>query len=143
MFNAEELGHDSCFTKLSDALLISKKYLYNLPCIKIISLALEDAYKDIFIEDATPKWNISLLKEQKTDGDFIGYDILGWDTGGFHSYLCNGLNKDIESKYSLEINDLGLIQNQYSQVKEFAEYIEGQGEPVIWLPFAVYEHSLK
>ena len=78
----------------------------------------------------------------KNDGQFIGYDIIGLEWGGFiHSYLCNGLQKDIAEKFPLTVNDYSLIQNPYEQVKEFADYIQGKGEPVYWIPVAMYEHT--
>jgi len=143
LYDERSLDVDSRFTKLSDALLFCKKYLYNQPNIKVVSLALEKAYKDAFIEEAGKCLNATLLENQKNDGDFLGYDILGWEFGSFHTYLCNGLNQDISDKYPLEVNKYGLLQNPYSQVKIFSEYIDGEGEPVMWLPFAVYEHLLK
>jgi len=141
--NEHKLDVDSRFIELSDALLFCKKYLYNLSNIKVISIALEDIYKEIFIQDAGENLNCNLLIHKKCDGNFLGYDILGWDWSAFHSYLCNSLNEDISEKYSLEINDNGLISNLYFQVKDFSEFIDGKGEPVIWLPYSVYEHDME
>lgn len=143
LYYKHELCVDGRFAKLSDALWFCDKYLYNLSDIKVISISLEGIFKNAFIEDVGENLNMCLLTKQEFNGDFLGYDILGWDWSGFHSYLCNGLHKDISNKYNLEINDFGLIQNPYSQVKEFAEYIEDKGEPVNWLPFAIYAHTPK
>ena len=142
LYEEHKLDVDSRFNELPNALLFCKKYLSNQPNMRVISIALEDTYKDVFIEDAGENLNVAILCEQKNDGKLLGYDILGWDWSSFHSYLCNGLNKDISDKYPLEINEFGLIQNPYSQVKEFAKCINGMGEPVLWLPFAVYSHEV-
>jgi len=142
LYNERKLDVDSRFIRFSDALLFCKKYLYNKPNAKVISIALESAYKDAFIEEVDRCLNATLLEHRKSDGDFLGYDILGWDFSYFHTYLCNGLNQDISSKYLLDVNKYGLLQNPYSQVKIFSEYIDGKGEPVMWFPFAVYEHQL-
>jgi hypothetical protein len=144
LFDMCKIDFDSRFACLSDALDLTKKYLYNLSEIKIISIALENEFKDIFLEDVAEDLKIPAFSdERKNDGVFLGFDILGYDQCSFHSYLCNGLSKDIANRYHLEINDYGLIQNPYSQVKEFAEYIQGKGEPVDWLPFAVYGHQIE
>jgi hypothetical protein len=72
----------------------------------------------------------------------FGYEILGWDNGGFHSYLCNGFEKNISREYELAINEFGVIQNSYTMVKEFAKYLADKGgEPLIWLPFSIFELS--
>lgn len=141
LYDEHNLDVDGRFVKLSDARLFCKKYLYNKPNIKIISLALESAYKDVFVEEVDGCLNAPLLENKKNDGDFLGYDILGWDYSYFHTYLCNSLNENISDKYPLEVNKHGLLQNSYSQVKMFSEYIDGEGEPVMWLPFAVYSHE--
>lgn len=61
------------------------------------------------------------------------------DISGFHSYLCNGLEKTIEADYLLKVDYQGLIQNPYEEVVDFAKRIEGMGEPVEWIPVAVYD----
>jgi len=143
LYDNRRLDVDARFRELEDAVLIYNKYLYNLPRLKVVSIALDKTYRDIFFTEAEGRLNAPVLNRPKADGHFIGYDILGWDYSYFHSYLCNSLHEDISEKYPLEINEYGLIQNSYSQVEEFARYIDGLGEPVIWLPFAVYEHTIK
>ena len=144
LYDECKLDVDSRFLELSDALLFCENYLHNKSNSTMISIALEDVFFDLFAEDTSENLNTPiLLDSQKNDGDFIGYDILGWDWSSFHSYLCNNLNQDILNKYPLEVNEYGLIQNPYSQVKEFTKYIDGKGEPVIWLPYVVYKHVIK
>ena len=141
LFNENKLEHDSRFAELSDAKDFYNKYLYHLPSLQIVSIALEDGYRDIFVNEIKDMNNIySSLKATPVDGILLGYDILGWDYGSFHTYLCNGLDKDIMESFPLKVNELGLIQNPYMQIKKFAEYIADMGEPVVWLPFAVYMH---
>ena len=147
IFADYHLDVGSRFTMLSEALHFREKYLRSLN-LKVISIALEDEFKDILrdfiIEDRCMN-NIEadlILVNQEAGGELIGYDILGWDTSGFHSYLCNGLDKDILEKYDLSVNNVGLIQNDYEDVKIFAEHIKDKGEPVDWLPFSVYEHTV-
>ena len=143
LYDEKLLDVDSRFTEVSDAISFQQKYLHNLSTM-LISIALEDVFKNSFIQDYDELLNADLLKKEDVGGKFIGYDILGWDFNSYHSYLCNGLNEDISMKYVLEINEHGLIKNDYEQVKIFAEYLNDNdmGEPVNWLPFAVYKHGL-
>lgn len=141
LFCEHKLDHDSRFAELLDALNFYHKYLHYVPLLQIVSITLEDAYRDRFLDEIKDSNNIPFpLKEKPAGGILLGYDILGWDYGSFHTYLCNSLEKDILEKYPLEVNELGFIQNPYMQVKKFAEYIAGKGEPVLWLPFAVNQH---
>lgn len=77
----------------------------------------------------------------------IGYDILGCESLGkgyfsFDSYIINSLNEALEQQTdnSLIIDtQTGLIQNTYEEIKQYCSFIQGQGEPVIWTPYEVYE----
>jgi hypothetical protein len=143
LFNSNRLDIDGRFANCADALDFYNKYLYNLNGLKIIAVALEKEYKDILCDEIANGANIlSTLEVTQSDGKLFGYEILGWDNGGFHSYLCNGFEKSISREYELAINEFGLIQNSYTMVKEFVKYLADKGgEPVIWLPFAIFELS--
>ena len=143
LFDAHLLDCDSRFARLADALLFREKYLYNLPDLKVISVALEDVYKNILSEQVVNSNIKDTWSIDQSAGQFLGYDILGCDGGSFHSYLCNGLNKNISEKYLLEVDDCGIIQNPYDEVKAFVECIKDKGEPVVWLPFTMYEHFVQ
>lgn len=139
LYNSCRLDGDSRFLRFEDAKLFYKKYLYNMSGMRIIGIAIEDNIRKELEEEIEGWVNAASSFELQSIGDLIGYDILGWDYGGFHTYLCNSLDKEISKSYSLEVNSLGVIQNSYQQVKEFAKMIDGKGEPVLWLPFAVYD----
>ena len=143
LFENQRFETDSRFYSQADAHLFMKKYLYNLLELKVICLAIEDEYKNILCEEVPqgmkPSPNIpSIFTDEKIAGKLLGYDILGWDCSAFHSYLCNGFEKVFSQKYPLKINELGMIQNPYEEVKDVAGCLDG-GEPVIWLPFFIYE----
>ena len=134
---------DSRFFELSDARKFVSNYLLNLTNIKIISIALEEIFMGKFCEEIENSPNkIFWAKEKQACGQLLGYDILGFDIMGFHTYLCNSLDKDISKNFMIKTNEVGLIQNPYFQVKEFSKFIAEMGEPVLWLPFAIYEHCI-
>lgn len=142
LFNNHKLDCDSRFLELSDAVSFYKKYLFHLPHLKLVGISLENVYKDSFLEEIKDTTNIlHPLKNKPDGGNLLGYDILGWDYGNFHTYLCNGFEEEISRDFPLSINEFGLIQNEYSLVKKFSELIKDMpGEPVLWLPFAVWEY---
>ena len=57
--------------------------------------------------------------------------ILGWDSAGFHSFLCNSLQIGLPG---VKFNNIGLLTNDFCDVISYAEQIKGLGEPVEWLP---------
>lgn len=67
----------------------------------------------------------------------MGYEVLGRDTGGFHSSLCNGLGKDYEEKLHLVFNERGLFDDLDSAVQaaEYTRREEAGSEPGFRAPF--------
>ena len=141
LYNGNRLDSDGRFANYTDAVDFYREYLNSLNGIKIIALALNSEFRDVLYDELGSYSNISsVLESPQLVGDFVGYEILGWDCGSFHSYLCNGFDKDISETYELVVNDFGTIQNSYAAVKEFVRCLEDKnGEPVVWLPFAIYE----
>lgn len=138
------LDHDSRFLTLSDASTFCQTYLSHLKDLHLIELAVDTGDRSILLEEIDGQTNIiTPLNEVQSGGRLLGYEILGWDYCSFHSYLCNGLEKDIAERYPLQVNEMGLMQHAYLEVKEFAKYIEHKGEPVCWLPFAIYQHDIR
>jgi hypothetical protein len=146
LVDARNLEIDSRFANLSDAISFYNKYMRHLTNLRIVSIALGDAFKDVLINalnGVSCNLTSMVLNDVETDGNLLGYDILGWDLSSFHSYVCNSLENDISAVYPLKVDSFGIIQNQYDECIKIAEYIRGKGEPVDWLPFAMYEYPRK
>ncbi|MBR1554654.1 MAG: hypothetical protein IJ644_04590 [Oscillospiraceae bacterium] len=80
------------------------------------------------------------------EGVLLGHDILGaWNENGcfdFECYLINSLEKELLRQFDLKVSpETGLIQNSFSETERFAQAIQGMGEPVRWMPFAVYTYQ--
>ena len=137
LFNSKLLDVDGRFISLADAHSFYNSYLSNRIDAKIIGVALlQDNVEKLIGE----YWGLNAAAPRKTpeQKQLLGGEIIGFDGGSFHSYLCNGLEKDISKQYTIITNDCGTIQNDYSQIQQFADYIQGKGEPVLWLPCLLY-----
>lgn len=131
------LSLDSCFAKLPDALYIFRNFLQNIPDLKIIGISTDEKYFDTLIAEGFDVLSNSSLSDE-INGALIGGEILGWDNGSFHSYLCNSLEKEILEKYTMTVSQTGLIQNSFEEITQFAEHIKRLGEPVQWIPFLLH-----
>ncbi|MFD4705490.1 hypothetical protein ACFWM3_11525 [Gottfriedia sp. NPDC058432] len=40
-----------------------------------------------------------------------GYVVLGYETNTFHSYLCNGLEKEFKNQFDFSLNENGFIKS--------------------------------
>lgn len=74
-------------------------------------------------------------------GEFLGFDIVGYECGSFHSWLCNALYKDVEESYGLKFNSFGLLENDWEEVCAMTAAIQGIGEPVVWTPCVVRRYA--
>lgn len=127
------LSADGRFLNLIDAKHFYDKYFSEINC-KIVSVSVPDECFAALKNEMAP----NDLSSEDDNYPFIGCDILGWDHGGFHTFLCNSLHKDLSAA---RFNNLGLLENPFDEVTEFAREIQGKGEPVIWIPCKIGDCS--
>lgn len=151
LYNIKKFGFPGVFTDLESARFIYKKYLNHLEGFKLIGIGLrEDEYRTYCdledIEKNNEHYGINICFSNKKILDktnILGYDILGYEFGYFHSYLCNGLEKDIYRKLKVKPNKKGLFNN-YNSAKLATDYISDESigaEPALWQPWIICEYS--
>ena len=108
------------------------KKLWNLTKEKITQLT-KEKYWEILKEEWTDSdcGRQSLTTDYEDKNELLGIDILGWDIGGLHSFLCNRLDKMLPAA---SFNSYGLLENTFDEAADFSSQIQGYGEPVIWIP---------
>lgn len=155
MFEEEVFAFPQLFTTVDLAKEFYNKFLNHLTDIQIIGIGLPEKYVDEFIEyeemiNKTEKERYGieklLLRNVEVDNKeakMIGYEVLGFEFGTFHSYLCNGLEKDFKKHFNFVLNENGFIPT----LEESARYCvysndEDVGtEPVLWLPWAIFKYT--
>ncbi len=137
-----EIDSDARFERLQDARSIRRAYFADRSDIHLISISLTSPYRDKLSSHGPHNHITGTLCTQKLNGgQHIGNDILGWDIGSFHTYLCNGLEEDIETVCPMRLNSWGLIDHPYEETETFADLIQNKGEPVLWIPVSVHLHN--
>ena len=125
------------FARLKDALAFYKEFSERADGLRIVA---QFAAKDIAEKSILKENPICLCGENLEPKMLLGGEILGFD-GGLHSYLCNGLDQDLRKKFAMRWNSWGLIENSYVEMRTFAAFIQGQGEPVDWLPYLLFDYT--
>ncbi len=143
------------FSNLNAAQMFVNHFLNHLPDIRIISIGLPEQYKVDFLEDVAayssknpePYGVEKILQRQlavNMEGfQKIGYEVLGFDSGLFHSYLCNGLEHDFSQQFNFSINSRGLIHT-FEEADRYSNYCNELGEAteaVLWFPWGVFEYK--
>lgn len=130
LFDAGNLDVDCRFLQLSDAKDFHEKFCRAVPC-RVISVSTTMEYYGILADELKGSNCQGRMSGEDDESPCLGYDILGWDISGFHSFLCNSLQKSLPG---VKFNDMGLLDHDFSEVARFARRIEGKGEPVEWIP---------
>jgi len=79
------------------------------------------------------------------DGQVVGYEILGYEYGTFHSWLCNQLEKAVHQDLQIRPNPHGFI-GSLSEAERTAEYCsrdEVKAEPALWLPWLIVKYPVE
>jgi hypothetical protein len=144
------------FTTVDLAIEFSKMFLNHLKNLKIIGIGLPVGYVDEFLNDeesltipANERYGIETLLINNTpmDSNIIrmnGYEVLGFENGKFHSYICNSLEKDYRNKFTFFLNEYGFIPTLEMAIEccDYSNDEEVGTEPVLWLPWAIFEYKL-
>ncbi len=135
LFDSRRLDTGSRFLRLSDAEYFYKKFCSTGFC-RLVSVSTTSEYFELLAEEVTDGNGNRMVSGEPDCGRLIGCDILGWDVGGFHSFLCNSLQRELPEA---EWNGIGLLKNDFGEVAQFADTIQGIGEPVEWIPCRIGE----
>lgn len=126
------LAIDGRFLNLEDAQKICTNYFDTNKCV-IVSISTTEKYYKKLTKELSEHSNAinDFFTGALDENELLGYDILGWDISGFHTFLCNSLHKELEM---LRFNKHCLLENDFKIVQDFAKQIQGKGEPVEWIP---------
>ena len=153
LLDNDEFGWPNVFLDADLARDFYASHLDHLPNIKLLSIALPEVYWTEFIEESAPSENVGesgvrrmLRKRQalRASASVRGFEILGFDLAGFHSFVCNSLETDYHTRLNITLGPNGLIED-YEDAVRAADYTaldEVMAEPALWRPWLVSEHSL-
>lgn len=95
LFSRRRMDIDCRFRQLSDAQDFYKKFCRAIPC-RVVSISTVPEYFQILEQELEGNNSYGLMNGEMDSGAWIGNDILGWDISGFHSFLCNSLQNDLQ-----------------------------------------------
>ncbi len=154
--NTGDVLFPQVFSDLHSAGDFLNRFLIQIPDIRIISIGLPERYKSDFLEDielfssknpepyGVEKMLLQHHPPEKDGAKKVGYEVLGFDSGSFHSYLCNGLERDFRQHFNFSPNRYGLIDS-IEEADRYSDYCnelgEEETESVLWFPWAIFEHK--
>lgn len=136
LFDAKRLDVDCRFLQLSDAKDFYERFCRAVPC-HVVSISTTKEYYEMLADELSNSQSYGLMNGEEDNSPCLGSDILGWDISGFHSFLCNSLQKIVPDA---KFNEMGLLDHDFHEVACFTQQIEGKGEPVEWIPCRIGVH---
>ncbi len=150
--NVGAFGWPCVFFSVHDAREFSGQFLKTLD-LSLLGIALHSDRIDDFLSEEKPGSDLgepgiyaAVNRRQVAEphGTVLGWEILCYEYGGFHSWLCNGLETEIAKELGIRPNAAGLIDSAGDALKA-AEYCGREdvgAEPGFWAPWLVAEYSL-
>lgn len=141
-----DIGWRDVFCDVTLARRVRAELLPPNPDIVIFGLALpadllEEATTDDFDHGGVYQCLVN-GKAPAPGGVEQGYEILGWDMGGFHSSLCHGLERRYVKELGIELGPHGR-PTTLEDARRCADHtnLDTSGaEPVLWLPWRFTEY---
>lgn len=151
LFNDDKIGWEAMFIDRDTAVTFAQKYLGKVENIKLMMIATTTEYSKLFLQKTKTTENNNgvykcLQKENavQKDADFKGFEILGYESGSFHSFICYNLEKVYANNLNITLNEHGLIKNYAEAViaNDYTSNSSNLPEGTIWMPWAIYEIQL-
>lgn len=151
-FEEGKIGYPNVIFDKETAKYLYTKYFLNIPNIKLIGIGLHIDEAELFIKYNKPigknegEMGIYQFLKRKVLMDstnLLGYEILGYDLGIFHSYFCNHLEADLTKSLNNKPNKYGFFDS-YECSLAISEFIDkySEAEIALWQPWIVCEFSL-
>ncbi len=148
--NAGTLGWPCVFFSTGEARSFAQRFLQTSSNLRMLGIGLPEELVSEFFTSNRPEPSteapgiykaIGRVAEIEAGGKELGWDLLCYNHGGYCSWLCNGLERDVAKDCGVKPNPAGFISSVADALKA-AEYCAREdvgAEPGFWAPWLVVE----
>ena len=143
------IGNPDTFLSLDAARQVAHDFFPTTEKMMLIGIGLHQDRVDSFLErhaDPGEHYGVYQVLQQRqsmpTNGEVLGFEVLAYDMGLTHSWICFNMPAPVHETYQIELNFAGLIETQEEslQARELVNNEEGgQG----WQPWLVVEYPIQ
>jgi hypothetical protein len=148
------IGWPVVFYSLETARKFAQRFLPNDSDLALIGIGLLPQLATLLLREEKPPDNhgtpgiyeaIGQGISLEPGGEVLGFEVLGYEWGGFHSWLCNGLEVDSYREFNVRPNSHGFISDLEDACKsaQYASREEVGAEPALWQPWLVVKYPKK
>ena len=151
---SQKIGWPVVFYSLETAREFAQSFLPHETELALVGIGLRPEFAAFLLREEKPPENhgtpgiyeaLSRGWSLEAGGEVLGFEVLGYEWGGFHSWLCNGLEVDTYREFNIRPNRHGFISDLEEAVKsaEYASREEVGAEPALWQPWLVVTYPMK
>jgi hypothetical protein len=138
------------FTELTDPLELLSRFITD-GSAHVVGIGLHTSLLESFKSQQSKDVNnglglVELVEEKRPlaeGGVPLGYEPLGFEGTSFHSWLCHYAPNEVQKRFGIRPNRLGLI-DKFEDACQVNEYLlETGAEPAIWEPWLLIEYAAK
>lgn len=151
LFDRGALRWPNVFATTAAARRFHARWLPGIPDVRLVGISLRTSdFSDYLADNGSADSSdgvLSLLRERREpdSGEQWGFEVLGTEMGGFHSYLCHGMEAELMDDLKVGFNERGLIE-AWSGAETVSDWInrdEVGAEPVPWYPWRIADYVLE
>lgn len=151
-FDKDQVRFPGIFVSVEIAREIAQAFITDKTDLHLIGMGLHADYLQLFQTQETLEpgignggvWQCVTDRHRlAAEGELLGFEILGYDFGTFHSWYCNQLEDAVASELAIVPAERGLLAD-WNDAVTAGRYCgeEGTGaEPGLWLPRALVEYT--
>ena len=148
-----QLGWPSTFFSLETARDFAGRFLLAGQGLAVYGIAMHENDLERFLSEEVPPSGqatpgvfeaVGSGMTPAPGGKVLGWEVLGYEDGWFHSWLCNGLEVEVAEELNVRPNDRGFIScsAEAAIVAEYCGREEVGAEPAFWAAWQVREYSV-
>jgi hypothetical protein len=150
LFEKNGFGWNSVFSELETAKSFAMKYFKKIENLKLFQIVVPSQLVEKILKETNETTVVQhgvhsvIKKEEFLDlktTDLLGYEVIGYDMGRFHSFICNSLETRFKTELEVQFNTQGYITSLEDALKA-ADYcnLESTGaEDGYWFPVGMRE----
>jgi hypothetical protein len=142
------------FFSVQDARQFADLFLDSNTRLRLLGIALHTDSVDEFLSNQRPGpdqgepgiySSVGRRSALEPGASELGWEILCYDHGGFHSWLCNGLEKEVARMCGIRPGPAGFVveADDAATAAEYCGREEVGAEPGFWAPWLITEYSVR
>jgi hypothetical protein len=128
----------------------ASRFLVDVPAVRLLCAGLRADALDRFLAEEAPEPRQGIYRalsnraDPEPGGMILGWEVLCYVYGAFHSWLCNGLERDVAERLGIRPNSVGFIDNAEDalQASEYCSRDELRAATGFWAPWRVIEDDI-